>query len=531
MFAMSKAWSVCALEVLLLAITVLTFIDLTQAATMSDWRSRSIYQLFTDRFALSDGSWGKECNAEQQLYCGGSFQGIINKLDYIQGMGFTAIWISPIIKNINDTGSFGQAYHGFWSQDITQINEHFGTADDLKALSKAVHDRGMYLMIDVVANNMAAAGTAAGVDYSKFVPFNSKQYFHDVCSIQDWSSSQVQNCWLATDIVSLADLKSEDTFVQQTFNKWGQDVIQNYGVDGFRIDAAKHVQTSFWTSFQNATNVFTIGEVFDYSTENICDYTHSLNSVLNFPIWTEINATFTNNAQSMKWLGYAVGEQNEYCQDPTTLGLFSENHDVSRLGSWTQDWAMLANALTFTIFGDGIPIVYYGSEQGYSGGKDPMNREALWLSYYNTTSPLYLTVAAANTARNLLSQNTTYQYWSPYWTLKSKILMMRDEVIAIRKGYDRSVLAITTNRGASAPQLGPYTLNETNWLEGETVVELLTCNTMTVGQYGQVTVTIPKGGQPMVSTRSFLYYIKLTWFADLGSFSIPWWLKILPECG
>ena len=61
------------------------------AATKDEWRSRSIYQIITDRFALSDGSTSKPCDPLDRLFCGGSFQGIIKQLDYIQGMGFTAV--------------------------------------------------------------------------------------------------------------------------------------------------------------------------------------------------------------------------------------------------------------------------------------------------------------------------------------------------------------------------------------------------------------------------------------------------------
>ena len=64
-------------------------------------------------------------------------------LDYIQGMGFTALWISPITAQIEDVTPYGEAYHGYWQRDIFSINEHFGTEEDLKSLSRAVHERGM----------------------------------------------------------------------------------------------------------------------------------------------------------------------------------------------------------------------------------------------------------------------------------------------------------------------------------------------------------------------------------------------------
>lgn len=128
---------------LLLAALSLALVQSAFAANADQWRSRSIYQVMTDRFARSDGSTTATCDSSKGLYCGGSWQGLINKLDYISGMGFDAVWISPITKNLEETTVYGQAYHGYWQQDIYQVNEHFGSADDLKALAANLHARGM----------------------------------------------------------------------------------------------------------------------------------------------------------------------------------------------------------------------------------------------------------------------------------------------------------------------------------------------------------------------------------------------------
>ena len=116
------------------------------AATAAQWRGRSIYQVVTDRFARSDGSTSATCNTADRAYCGGSWAGIANNLDYIQGMGFDAVWISPITKQVQGSTPDGYAYHGYWQQDITELNSNFGTADDLKNLASALHGRGMVSM-------------------------------------------------------------------------------------------------------------------------------------------------------------------------------------------------------------------------------------------------------------------------------------------------------------------------------------------------------------------------------------------------
>ena len=102
---------------------------LAAAAAAGDtaaWKERSVYQVLTDRFARSDG--GSNSCGDLSNYCGGDYQGMIQHLDYVAGMGFDAIWISPIVKN-KEPG-----YHGYWATNWEDVNEHFGSEDDLKAL-------------------------------------------------------------------------------------------------------------------------------------------------------------------------------------------------------------------------------------------------------------------------------------------------------------------------------------------------------------------------------------------------------------
>jgi len=77
------------------------------------------------------------------------------------------------VENLSGSSTDGQSYHGYWAQDIYAVNSNFGTAASLKALSAALHSRGMYLMVDVVTNHMGYLGCGTCVDYSVFNPFNS----------------------------------------------------------------------------------------------------------------------------------------------------------------------------------------------------------------------------------------------------------------------------------------------------------------------------------------------------------------------
>ena len=173
------------------------------------------------------------------------------------------------------------------------------------------------------------------------------------------------------------------------------------------------------------------------------------------------------------------------CQDTTLVGTFTENQDQPRIGYYTQDLALLKNALAFALLGDGIPVVYYGAEHSFSGLKDPGNREAFWTSGYKTDGALYTAMTAINAARNAVAANVDYSYWSPYWTWKSKFIMINSGVAVLRKGYDYSIVAVLSNQGSGAADLGPYTVTDTNFLEGDLVVDTITFTTQTAGSYGK----------------------------------------------
>ena len=98
-------------------------------------------QVLTDRFA-STGNNTSSCG-DLSDYCGGTFQGIIRKLDYIEGLGVNAIWISPIPEQTD------KGYHGYWQKNIFAINSHFGSSDDLKQLISECHKRNIWVMLDV----------------------------------------------------------------------------------------------------------------------------------------------------------------------------------------------------------------------------------------------------------------------------------------------------------------------------------------------------------------------------------------------
>jgi alpha-amylase len=118
----------------MISLLIVVFFSIAFFKTKEEWANRIIYQILTDRFATTNDI--PKCT-NMKRYCGGTYTGILQKLDYVQGMGFNAIWISPIVEN-TDNG-----YHGYWAKDITKINAHFGTESELINLVKECHKRGI----------------------------------------------------------------------------------------------------------------------------------------------------------------------------------------------------------------------------------------------------------------------------------------------------------------------------------------------------------------------------------------------------
>ena len=233
------------------AFAVAGLVGCAQAATKKEWASRTIYQVLTDRFATTNGN---SPSCDLSAYCGGTFKGLMKKLDYIQGMGFDAVWISPVVRNT------ANGYHGYWAQDITQVNEYFGSKQDLVNLLNEMHNRGMYLMIDVVGNHMG--NPRQGGVYSEFVPFNSPEHYHDCngcprsCNIENWQNQpEVEHCRLS----GLPDLNQTNTFVRQQLLKWIKEIAAD-NADGLRIDTIAEVEKPFWAELQKYIGQFAMGE-------------------------------------------------------------------------------------------------------------------------------------------------------------------------------------------------------------------------------------------------------------------------------
>ncbi|KAI5242421.1 alpha-amylase [Aureobasidium subglaciale] len=473
------------LSQLLFALLCLT--EFVQCLTPAQWRSQSIYQVLTDRFARTDTSTSASCDVNK--YCGGTWQGIIKKLDYIQQMGFTAIWVSPVVKNIRSSGQDGDSYHGYWAQDIYQVNTNFGSAADLVSLSKALHDRGMYLMVDIVTNHMAYDGCGTCVDYSQYNPFNQQSYYHPFCLINYNDQNSVEKCWAGDNTVSLPDLRTEDSNVRSIWNSWITQFVANYTIDGLRVDSAKSVEKSFYPPFEQAAGVYTVGEVFEGDPSKFCDYQNYLDGALNFPSYYWITQAFQSTSGSISNLYNGINTLKSSCKDTTLLGSFMENHDVARFPSLTSDYALAKNAIAFTMLADGVPIIYQGQEQHFSGAGVPNNREALWQSGYSTSSQLYPFIATITKLRKqAIKQDTGYV------TYKANPVYSDASTIVMRKGTTGSqVIGVFTNKGSSGSSSFTLSSSASGFTAGQSVTDVLSCTSYTADSSGNIAISINAG--------------------------------------
>ncbi|KAJ5158950.1 Alpha-amylase [Penicillium coprophilum] len=473
------------------------------AASTADWKPRSIYQTMTDRFARTDGSTTAPCNTTAGLYCGGTWRGTIDKLDYIQGMGFDAVMISPIIENIHGRVEYGEAYHGYWPLNLNNLNSHFGTHQDLLDLSAAVHSRGMYLMMDTVINNMAyitnGSDPATHIDYSTLTPFNNADYFHPYCNITDWNDMKdAQECQTGDDTVPLPDLFTEHEDVQQLLIKWAKNAIKTYSIDGLRIDAAKHVNPGFLKTFaEGLDNIFMTGEVLEGAVSIMSDYqSNYIASLPNYPIYFQILQAFTNGTTSV--LAKTVEEMRMQLPDVNAMASFSENHDKARIASYTKDMAASKNVLVFTMLFDGIPMIYQGQEQHLAGNSVPKNREAIWLTKYDTDAELYKLIAKLNRIRShaaLLGED--------YFEDSTHTIFQGGSELAFTKGVQgRQVVMVLSSQSSTSPA---YSIDlAVSYNAGTRVTDVLACKNYTVDNLGTLRVPMAQGEPRVFFPTNFL---------------------------
>ena len=353
---------------------------------------------------------------------------------------------------------------------IYNINGHFGTAEDLKRLVTAAHEKDIWVMCDVVANHVGPVG----FDFGQIDPFNSAEHYHDSCQITDWNNQwMVENCRLC----DLPDLKQENDFVTQKLCDWVKWLVQEYNFDGLRIDTIPEVPKWFWDKFTAAAGVYQIGENYNGNPDYVVDYQNHMNALLNYPLYYTIKDAFCGSMKKIEeYNGYARGKY----KDPSVMGTFVENHDNPRFLNMCGDHKKFKNASVFSLLFEGIPVYYYGGEQFFNGGVDPNNREVLW-GHYDTSSEMYVALAAANKVRK------EKQVWT-----QPVVQRYADDVFYV---FTRGDVLVALTRGEGCQR----SLDYHGFKEGETLCNALDTSDCITVQGGKLNINM--GQDPKVYVK------------------------------
>jgi alpha-amylase len=332
-------------------------------------------------------------------YHGGDLQGIDQRLDYIQGLGTTAIWLTPSFKNKAVQPEDNSAgYHGYWITDFTQIDPHLGTNADLAKLVTDAHARGMKVYFDIITNHTAdvikyreadrpgyASKDASPYRDASGTPFDDRDYagsnsfpaldpgtsfpYHpfipagdEHLKVPDWLNdvTNYHNRGNTTftgedsqygDFYGLDDLFTEKPAVVQGFTQVYETWIRDFGIDGFRIDTMKHVDDAFWQRFlpdvlgyahaHGKKDFFMFGEVFDTSRPFTSHYTTHDRSqaVLDFPFQAAAQSFAANSAKTDDLRDFFAGDDWYTDADSNVYQLptFLGNHDMGRIGMFIRN--------------------------------------------------------------------------------------------------------------------------------------------------------------------------------------------------
>ncbi len=447
------------------------------------------------------------------FFHGGDLKGLTGRLDYLEHLGVTAIWFAPIFQNKPVQGPAGDesaGYHGYWVTDFTRPDGHFGTREEFKAFVDAAHEKGMKVYMDIITNHTAdvityADGDATNFEYrskgdypystrggpggapinpgfmgdedsseENFVKLVDPKYAY-VPEVPESEREVKVPAWLNDpiyyhnrgnssftgedsrfgDFSGLDDLFTEHPRVRagmiEIFSNW----VRDFGVDGFRIDTARHVDPGFWQVFVPALqevagehgipNFHMFGEVYKDIPENgyIAEYTRrdGLPAVLDFAFQAAMRELLGRNEGTVVLAHMFDGDVLYEGGEEAALGLptFLGNHDMGRFSTLIKadrpdisqeellQRVMLGHAMMLSLRGS--PVIYYGDEQGFVGdGNDQLAREDMFPSQTAVYNDNDLIGTDATTAESNFDEN------HPLFRLISEFSTIRKAHPALTRG-------------------------------------------------------------------------------------------------
>lgn len=355
-----------------------------------------MYLLFPDRFANGDltndnidGLPDKIDREYQYGRRGGDIQGIINHLDYLQDLGITAIWTTPLLEDNQPHAS----YHHYATTDFYSVDPRFGSNDEYKNLVDICHQRDIKVIMDMIPNHCGSAHPwmndlpfndwiNGGTNYTQTnyrIPTTNDPYVSE----HDWNLNF--NGWFVSE---MPDLNQNNPFMLTYLKQFAIWWLEFSGLDGIRVDTYPYnepAKAAEWTKavMSEYPNLNIVGECWMHSpaevaywqsgTLNHDGYDSGLPSVMDFTMHDAVSVAFNEDEQGWDrgvgqlWhtltLDYLYG-------NPQNLVIFAENHDTQRFSTIVgNDINKYKLAFTFLLTTRGIPQLYYGSEILMGGDK------------------------------------------------------------------------------------------------------------------------------------------------------------------
>lgn len=468
-----------------------------------DWDEAVVYFMMTDRFfdgnkSNNTASGANTYGENPGLYHGGDFAGVTAKLKYLQDLGVNTIWITPIVENIKgvavtDEGSedvpYNAAYHGYWASDFTKLNPTLGTTEEFKTMISEAHKRGMRIMVDIVVNH-------AG--------YGTESTFADMLRDKSVSEGDIKS-WQS----GLPDFATENADVRAKLVEWQTAWMKDYGVDYFRVDTVKHVDSTTWAALKNSTTKVNssfkmIGEYFGagYASNGSSLGTGQMDADIDFDFNDQATSFVSGNISSVEKF---LSARNSALNNTYMTGQFLSSHDedgfkaaLMKGKGYTKDEATSAAlvAATLQLTAKGIPVIYYGEEVGLSG----LNNYPYQTNRYDMDFNL------------ATDDNVTYQHYK-------NLLRIRNAYTDVFARGSRTVVAgsdeecydvVSRSYGGTTLYVGMNikdTVKEVkvpvSLAAGTEVKDLYSGATYTVGSDKTVTVTIPaaKDGGTVILTE------------------------------
>jgi len=456
-----------------------------------DWDEAVVYFMMTDRFFDGNESNNTASGADTYgknpgLYHGGDFAGVTAKLDYLQDLGVNTIWITPVVENIKgvavtDEGSkdvpYNAAYHGYWASDFTKLNPTLGTTGEFETMISEAHKRGMRIMVDIVVNH-------AG--------YGTESTFADMLRDKSVSEGDIKS-WQS----GLPDFATENADVRAKLVEWQTSWMKDYGVDYFRVDTVKHVDSTTWAALKNSTTEVNpsfkmIGEYFGagYASNGSSLGTGQMDADLDFDFNDQATSFVSGNISSVEKF---LSARNSALNNTYMTGQFLSSHDEDGFKAalmngkkYTEDEATSAAlvAATLQLTAKGIPVIYYGEEVGLSGLNNyPYQTNRYDMDFSKATK-----------------DNVTYQHYKNLLSIRNaytdvfargsrNVVASSDE-----EGYDvvsRSCGGTTLYVGMNIKDAAKEVKVPVNANAGDTVKNLYDGKTYTVSSDKTVTVSIP----------------------------------------